>query len=114
MSARYDITHGIGLAILTPRLLRYFLEKAPEFLDRFAGFAERVMGLRADEFDSCEALAEAGLVKLEAFYKSIGVLLNSASTTRTSRPWQSTSRSTGFRRFRASLFLSRGRTSWRC
>ena len=73
MSARYDITHGIGLAILTPRLLRYFLEKAPEFLDRFAGFAERVMGLRADEFDSCEALAEAGLVKLEAFYKSIGV-----------------------------------------
>lgn len=26
-----------------------------------------------DEFDSCEALAEAGLVKLEAFYKSIGV-----------------------------------------
>lgn len=44
MSARYDITHGIGLAILTPRLLRYFLEKAPEFLDRFAGFAERVMG----------------------------------------------------------------------
>lgn len=73
VSARYDITHGIGLAILTPRLLRYFLEKDPEFLDRFAGFAERVMGLRADEFDSCEALAEAGLVKLEAFYKSIGV-----------------------------------------
>ena len=73
VSARYDITHGIGLAFLTPRLLRYFLEKAPEFLDRFAGFAERVMGLRADEFDSCEALAEAGLVNLEAFYKSIGV-----------------------------------------
>lgn len=73
VSARYDITHGIGLAFLTPRLLRYFLEKAPEFLDRFAGFAERVMGLRADEFDSCEALAEAGLVKLDAFYKSVGV-----------------------------------------
>ena len=36
VSARYDITHGIGLAILTPRLLRCFLEKAPEFLDRFA------------------------------------------------------------------------------
>lgn len=32
VSARYDITHGIGLAFLTPRLLRYFLEKAPEFL----------------------------------------------------------------------------------
>ena len=69
----HDITHGIGLAFLTSRLLRYFLEKAPEFLDRFAGFAERVMGLRADEFDSCEALAEAGLVKLGAFYKSVGV-----------------------------------------
>ena len=38
----HDITHGIGLAFLTSRLLRYFLEKAPEFLDRFAGFAERV------------------------------------------------------------------------
>ena len=72
-SIEHDITHGIGLAFLTSRLLRYFLEKAPEFLDRFAGFAERVMGLRADEFDSCEALAEAGLVKLDAFYKSVGV-----------------------------------------
>ena len=73
MSAWYDITHGIGLAILTPRLLRYFLEKDAEFLNRFAGFADRVMGLCADGFDSCEALAEAGLVNLEAFYKSIGV-----------------------------------------
>lgn len=73
VSARYDITHGIGLAILTPRLLRYFLEKDAEFLNRFAGFAERVMGLCADELDSCEALAEAGLVNLEAFYKPIGV-----------------------------------------
>lgn len=71
MSARYDITHGIGLAILTPRLLRYFLEKDPEFLDRFAGFAERVMGLRADEFDSCEALAEAGLVNLQVVKRSL-------------------------------------------
>ena len=73
VSVWYDITHGIGLAILTPRLLRYFLEKDAEFLNRFAGFADRVMGLCADEFDSCEALAEAGLVNLEAFYKSIGV-----------------------------------------
>lgn len=73
VSAWYDITHGIGLAILTPRLLRFFLEKDAGFLPRFAGFAERVMGLRVGDYASREALAEAGLVKLEAFYKSLGV-----------------------------------------
>lgn len=73
VSAWYDITHGVGLAILTPRLLRFFLEKDAAFLPRFAGFAERVMGLNAADFDSTEALAEAGLAALEAFYKTIGI-----------------------------------------
>lgn len=31
------------------------------------------MGLRVEDYASDEALAEAGLVKLEAFYKSLGV-----------------------------------------
>ncbi len=73
VSAWYDITHGIGLAILTPRLLRFFLEKDAGFLPRFQGFAERVMGLAPSEFDSKEALAQAGIGALEAFYKSIGI-----------------------------------------
>lgn len=73
VSAWYDITHGIGLAILTPRLLRFFLEKDAGFLPRFEGFAERVMGLDPSEFDSKEALAQAGIGALEAFYKSIGI-----------------------------------------
>lgn len=73
VSAWYDITHGIGLAILTPRLLRFFLEKDAGFLPRFAGFAERVMGLAPTEFDSKEALAQAGIAALEGFYKSIGI-----------------------------------------
>lgn len=73
VSAWYDITHGVGLAILTPRLLRFFLEKDAVFLPRFAGFAERVMGLKAADFNSTEALAEAGLAALEAFYKKIGI-----------------------------------------
>lgn len=73
VSAWYDITHGIGLAILTPRLLRFFLEKDAGFLPHFEGFAERVMGLDPSEFDSKEALAQAGVAALEAFYKSIGI-----------------------------------------
>ncbi len=73
VSAYYDITHGIGLAIITPRLLRYFLEKDQGLMPRYVDFATNVMELKREDFGSDAELAEAGMVKLEEFYRSIGV-----------------------------------------
>ena len=70
LSAFYDITHGVGLAILTPRWMRYILEKDPSTLDRFVKFAERVMGLSGD---NKEKLARDGINALEDYFKSTGI-----------------------------------------
>jgi hypothetical protein len=49
LSAYYDIAHGAGLAILTPRWMRYVLEKHPETVaPRFAHYARAVWGLEAE------------------------------------------------------------------
>ncbi|MBQ1372542.1 MAG: iron-containing alcohol dehydrogenase, partial [Oscillospiraceae bacterium] len=70
LSAYYDITHGVGLAILTPRWMRYILKKDPTATDRFVRFARNVMGLEgADE----ATLAWAGIDALEAYFKSTGI-----------------------------------------
>ena len=73
VSAYYDITHGLGLAILTPRLLRYFYNKDQSTAARMAGFATNVMGLKESDYASQAELIEAGFVALEKFYESIGV-----------------------------------------
>ena len=48
LSAYYDITHGVGLAILTPRWMRHILRKDPSVTPRFVRFARNVMGLDGD------------------------------------------------------------------
>ena len=73
VSAYYDITHGIGLAIITPRLLRFWLEKDPTVAPRYVDLATNIFGLRRDDYESEEALIEAGLKALEDFYASLGV-----------------------------------------
>lgn len=65
LSAFYDITHGIGLAILTPRWMRFILEKDPSCTWRFVRFAKNVWGLDGDDE---KALAIAGIEKLEEFF----------------------------------------------
>lgn len=70
LSAYYDITHGVGLAILTPRWMRHILKKDPSVLGRFVRFAKNVMGL--DGSDDT-ALAFAGIDALEAYFKSTGI-----------------------------------------
>ena len=66
LSAFYDITHGVGLAILTPRWMRYILKKDPTTLVRFTQFARNVMGL--DGKDE-EKLAYDAIDQLEQFFK---------------------------------------------
>ena len=45
LSAYYDITHGVGLAILTIRWMRHILNKDASTIERFAKFARNVMGM---------------------------------------------------------------------
>lgn len=70
LSAYYDITHGVGLAILTPRWMRHILKKDPTCAWRFVRFAKNVFGLEGTD-DT--ALALAGIDKLEEFFKASGI-----------------------------------------
>jgi alcohol dehydrogenase YqhD (iron-dependent ADH family) len=70
LSAFYDITHGVGLAILTPRWMRFILKKDPSCAWRFFRFAKNVWGLEGD--DDME-LALAGIDKLDAFFRESGI-----------------------------------------
>ena len=70
LSAFYDITHGVGLAILTPRWMRFIVKKDPSCVWRFVGFARNVWGIEGeDEL----ALANAGIDRLESFFKESGI-----------------------------------------
>ncbi|MDO5016434.1 MAG: iron-containing alcohol dehydrogenase [Eubacteriales bacterium] len=73
LSAYYDITHGVGLAILTPRWMRLILKKDPTTTPRFAKFARNVMGLTGDDESK---LAFAGIDALEKYFISTGIPMN--------------------------------------
>ncbi len=70
LSAFYDITHGVGLAILTPRWMRFILAKDPSCQWRFVRFAKNVWGL--DGYDEHE-LALKGIDALEQFFIGLGI-----------------------------------------
>lgn len=69
LSAFYDITHGAGLAVLTPKWMRHILSE--DTVDKFCDYAANVWGLERgnDKF----ALANQGIDATEAFFKSIGL-----------------------------------------
>ncbi len=68
VSAYYDITHGVGLAILTPAWMEYVLSDATE--SRFARFAREVFGV--DEKDDRKA-ALSGIENVRKFNESLGM-----------------------------------------
>lgn len=70
LSAYYDITHGVGLAILTPRWMRHILKKDPTCTWRFVRFAKNVWGLDGENETE---LALAGIQKLEDFFRASGI-----------------------------------------
>lgn len=63
LSAYYDITHGLGLAILTPRWMRYILDDKNS--ERFKKFAVNVFGVDSN-LDSKTASLK-GIERLEEF-----------------------------------------------
>lgn len=68
LSAYYDITHGVGLAILTPAWMRYVLNE--NTVKRFAMFARNVLGVKkADDYDA----AIEGIDLTEKFFKDLGL-----------------------------------------
>lgn len=71
LSAFYDITHGIGLAILTPRWMRYILKtETAKTLPKFVTFAKNVFGIEeADDMTAANKAIEA----LEQFFVSINI-----------------------------------------
>lgn len=69
LSAHYDITHGAGLAVLTPQWMRYIL--SDKTADKFCDYAVNVWGFEriADQFE----LANQGIDATEDFFRSIGL-----------------------------------------
>ena len=63
LSAFYDITHGEGLAILTPAWMEHILSE--DTLSNFVDFAKNVWGLTGDDD---WALAHAGIDALKKFF----------------------------------------------
>ena len=68
ISAYYDITHGVGLAVLTPAWMSYVLSDTTA--PRFARFAREVFGV--EEADNRKA-AELGIQRVRAFNQSLGM-----------------------------------------
>lgn len=69
LSAFYDITHGVGLAILTPRWMRYILNE--KTVDKFVTYAKNVWHL--PEMKDSFALANAAIDATENFFKTCGL-----------------------------------------
>lgn len=73
LSSKYDMTHGVTLALITPSWMRRTMHSAPEHLPIFARFARNVMDVKDN--DDTRA-AEQGIKKLEEFYASIKMPAN--------------------------------------
>ena len=71
LSAYYDITHGVGLAILTPRWMKHVLNE--QTVDVFARFALNVWSV--DPQLDCWTAAQQGIEKLSEFFASMGLPL---------------------------------------
>lgn len=68
VSAVYDLTHGVGLAILTPYWMEYVLDK--KTLPKFVEYARRVWSIDvAGEFE----VAKKGIEKTRDFFNKLGM-----------------------------------------
>lgn len=69
LSAFYDITHGVGLAIITPKWMRYIL--SDKTVDKFVQYAENVFNIEnnGDKF----AVANKAIDKTEQFFSACGI-----------------------------------------
>lgn len=69
LSAYYDITHGEGLAIITPRWMKHILSE--KTVDRFVKYGVNVFGIDStlDKFD----IAEKAIDETYKFFESINI-----------------------------------------
>jgi alcohol dehydrogenase len=69
LSAKYDIAHGAGLAMVFPAWMKHFYKHD---VNRFVQFAVRVWNVEMDYFNP-EKTALEGIRQLEAFWHSLGL-----------------------------------------
>ncbi|MCP4760613.1 MAG: iron-containing alcohol dehydrogenase [archaeon] len=69
LSAVYDITHGAGLAILTPHWMEHIL--SDDTIDRFVSLSKNLWNI--PEIDDKFTMAREGIKKTSEFFKSIGM-----------------------------------------
>lgn len=69
ISGHYNAIHGATLSILIPAWAKYVYKDNP---DRFAQFAERVMGVSVEGLSKEEAALQ-GIEKLKDFYRELGM-----------------------------------------
>lgn len=69
LSAYYDITHGEGLAIITPRWMKHIL--SDKTVDRFVKYGVNVFGIDSN-LDKME-IANKAIEKTYKFYESINI-----------------------------------------
>jgi alcohol dehydrogenase YqhD (iron-dependent ADH family) len=72
LSAYFDITHGVGLAIITPRWMKYIL--SDKTIDRFVSFGTHIFDI--DNSLSKEEIANETICKLYDTFASFGVPMN--------------------------------------
>lgn len=68
LSAMYDVTHGVGLAILTPHWMEFAL--GPETYEKFAEYGRNVWKLQGTDDG---AIAKKAIEKTQDFFVSLGM-----------------------------------------
>ncbi len=67
VSAAFDVTHGVGLAVLTPAWMDYVLD--PQTQQRFLDYAHHIWGLQG----STDDVAHESIGKTREFFSSLGM-----------------------------------------
>ena len=70
-SAFYDMTHGVGLAILTPVWMEYVLNERTA--SRFAEYGHQVWNIPYQDGEDARAIAEEAIQKTADFFRSLGM-----------------------------------------
>ena len=69
LSGEYDVTHGVGLAVIIPAWMKYVYKESMEI---FVKFATRVMGCTMD-YDNPELTVLEGISRFELFIQTLGL-----------------------------------------
>ncbi|SCG82463.1 NADH-dependent butanol dehydrogenase [Proteiniborus sp. DW1] len=69
LGAYYDITHGVGLAILTPHWMRHVLSDST--VEKFVEYGKNVWDIKDDKYDY--DIANEAIDKTQEFFKSLGI-----------------------------------------